>query len=90
MGFQGVQQMSANGHQRIQPGHRVLKHEASGLSAQPTQGGTIQCPRIDARQLQRPFALGPWGQQLHHGTGHSAFAAARGTHQGHGFSGRQG
>ena len=90
MGFQGVQQMTADGHQRIQPGHRVLKHEASGLSAQPTQGGTIQCPRIDARQLQRPFALGPWGQQLHHGTGHSAFAAARGTHQGHGFSGRQG
>ena len=37
VGTQGVQQMAAHGHQRIQACHRILKHQAHRLAAQRPQ-----------------------------------------------------
>ena len=80
MRFQGVEQMLSHGHQRIQPRHRVLKHQTSRLSAQLTQGGAIQLARVLSGEFQPPFAGGAHGKQLHHRPRHRAFATSRRPH----------
>jgi len=76
MGVQRVLQMSADRHQRIQTGHRVLEHQPCRLPAQPAQAVSIQAPRVLASESQPAFTGGSRWQQLHHRPGHRAFATS--------------
>ena len=90
MGGQGVAQMPADRHQRVETRHRILEHQAHGLTAQLAQGGAIELARILPQQLQVATATAAGGQQLQHGPGHGALAAAGGAHQGEAIAGFQG
>ena len=83
---QGVAQVLADGEQGVEPGHRVLEHQAHRFAPQPPQGGAPQAAGILACQEQVTLAAAAGGQQLQHRPGHRALAAARGTHQGQAFA----
>ena len=87
VGREGVGQVLPNRHQRVEPGHRVLEHQAHGPTAQPPQVPLTQPPRILAGQLQAALAAAAGGKQLQNGPGHRALAAARGSHQGQALAG---
>jgi len=85
VGLQGVPEVFTDGHQRIEPRHRVLKHQPHRLPPQLSQGTGAEATGILAGELEPALAEAARGQQLQYGPGHGAFAAAGGAHQGEGF-----
>ena len=62
VGLQGVPEVFAHGHQRIEPGHRVLKHQPRRLPPQLLQGAGAETTGILAGELEPAFAEAARGQ----------------------------
>jgi hypothetical protein len=76
VGGERVAEVIADAQQRVEPGHRVLKHQAHRFAPQALQGGAAQTARVLAAEQQLAAGLAARRQQLHHGAGHRAFAAS--------------
>ena len=82
---QGVAEVFPDGEQGVQPGHRVLEHQAHRFAAQMAQGRAPQLARVLTRELQCTAAGAALREQLQHGPRHGAFATAGWAYQGEAF-----
>ncbi len=87
MGPQGLSAVVADGHQRVQPGHRVLKHEGDRLAAKPPQPLGAKVEHRLTVKPHPPLQLRRLGQQPQRRPPQGALAAAALAHQAQLFAG---